>query len=131
MRQDQFEKLLTLSEKIADVVLVDANPEHWTGNGLLPKDLTKQERGDAYWCRKQAMASLSLLMRVHSLVGTVRAAGDVGPGTTPGEGAPDENEGQLDQEIAAAELEAGRLLDKAMQASRKEEFNKRAVNDKP
>ncbi len=129
MRQDQFERLLVLQEKIGDVVLVDANPENWTGNGALPKDLTKAERGDAYWCRKQAMATLSLLMRVVTLTGQLQHA-NAPPPPAAGQ-TPDESVGLLDKEIADAEAEAGKLLDRVSRAAAKGAFVARAVNDKP
>lgn len=120
MRQDQFERLLALSEKLTDVVLADVDPDNWSAAGTPPKDMTKDERGDAYWCRKNAMASTALLVRVFTLTGHVQRANAEGGGGAaeigPGEG--DETTGLLDQEIDAAERQARKLLEQAMKRER-------------
>ncbi len=67
MRKDQIERLNVLAEEIGDVFLHDASPDNWTGNGLKQSELTKDERGDAYWCRKVAIQTGSLLARVLDL----------------------------------------------------------------
>ena len=67
MREDQIIRLDELSEEIGDIFLYDANPENWTGTGIKPSDLSPQERGDAYWCRKVAIQTGSLLARVLDL----------------------------------------------------------------
>lgn len=123
MRQDQYERLSTLSEKLADVVLTDADPDGWVGNGKLPKELTQQERGDAYWCRKMAVATLSVLNRVAMLTRIVQEQSRDGVGAA----VVVEEESLLDAEINAAEKEASKLLDKLYQRQRKTEFDKRIV----
>lgn len=126
MRQDQYERLQALSERIADVVLNDADPDHWSGNGKKPNELTQQERGDAYWCRKMAAASIMLFGRVEAMIGQQQ-----GPGTTPllpPTGADDEEAdraSQLDAEITRAEKEAMRLLDDMQRSSKKAAFDAR------
>lgn len=68
MRQDQIERLRELSEKLADVVLEEADPETWPGAGQPLADITQEERGNRYWCKKNAAATFSLLERTHSLL---------------------------------------------------------------
>lgn len=121
MRQDQYEKIQNLSEKLADVVIQDIDPEGWVGKGKRPAELTKEERGDAYWCRKMAAASLSLLTRVAHLVDVVQkqsSNGQGGAGVTDGEQL-------LDEEIASAESEAERLLNRLTTQRAKASFDKR------
>jgi hypothetical protein len=118
MREDQYLRICTLSEQLADVVITDANPDNWAAAGKASRDMTRDERGDAYWSRKMAAASLSLLQRVIGLTATIQRKSAEGV-TQPG--AVDEADGLLDQEIAAAEAEASKLLDKAMQRERKAE----------
>ena len=117
MRDDQYLRLQTLSEKLADVCLFDADPDNWVGAGIAAKALTKEERGDAYWCRKVAASSLSVLGRVEHLIFDIT-----------GQWRPDDPAAQpalLDDEIRRAELEGERLLKKLHDRSRKTKFDER------
>lgn len=67
MRQDQIDRLEDLAEEITDVFIRDADPANWSASDKTPKDMTKEERGDAHWCRKLAMHTGSLLARVLDL----------------------------------------------------------------
>jgi hypothetical protein len=100
MKPEQIDKLKALSERLTDVLLFDADPENWVGVGIPASQLSREERGDAYWCRRVATASVSVLMRVESLIADVGAK-------HPAFG---DDEGDLDTEIAKAEKEAARLL---------------------
>lgn len=109
MREDQFTKLQDLHAKLVDVALQEADPEAWSGAGIAPKDLSQQDRGDRYWCKKNAVATISLAVRIDTLLGKVQ-----GFGVTPGKPADDDGEdpaaGLLDAEVNAAEREAKKLL---------------------
>lgn len=121
MRQDQFEKLQALSEKLTDVVLVEADPDNWPGSGWKPIELTKEQRGDRYWSKKNAVATLSLIGRISQLTDTIRMASNAGTGGV----AVVDSEDELDAEVAAAEKEASKLLDELQRKSKKAEFDKR------
>lgn len=111
MRDDQYLRLQALEEKLTEQFLVDGDPDNWTGQGILPKDLTKDQRGDRYWCKKNAVATIALTIRLGSLIGTVQRNGTVTPGGDEGEDGEDGRaENLLDAEIAAAEKEAQKLL---------------------
>lgn len=105
MRKDQVERLTTLRDELVETALNDADPKLWTGAGKAPADMTQEERGDAYWCRKMATATLALLTRVHGMVTThsTPTAGNAKP------------EDDLDNDIKVAEREAKALLER-MQA---------------
>lgn len=122
MRQDQFDKLQSLSEKLTDVVLVEADPDHWPGSGWKPIELTKEQRGDRYWSKKNAVATLSLIGRIHQLTAAIRMASNAGAG---GGAAVSEPEEELDAEVQAAEKEAAKLLDELQRRTKKAEFDKR------
>jgi hypothetical protein len=124
MRQDQFDKLQALEEKLTDVFLGEAEPDKWPGHTLEPGTMDQQTRGDRYWCKKNAVATLSLIQRVGGLVHTIQIGSAVPPpvGVDPQTG---EDEKQLDGEIASAEKEANRLLDQLQRRSRKTEFDQR------
>ena len=105
MREDQYQKLAELQEKLADACIDEADPELWPGAGKLSSKMTKEERGDRYWCKKNAAATLTLLNKVITL-GT---RPDLNPGQTPSPS--DDEEDELDKSIAAAEKKAeGQLL---------------------
>lgn len=124
MRQDQYEKLQALEERLTDVFINEAEPAKWPGHALEPGAMDQQTRGDRYWCKKNAVATLSLIQRVAGLVHTIQVNAATPPpaGAEPPSGDDDK---QLDGEIAAAEKEAARLLDEMQRRSRKEAFDQR------
>lgn len=109
MRPDQSERLSRLSESLTEVVLTEADPSTWTGGDTPVAQLTKDDRGDRYWCKKNAAATLALLGRVEHLLANFR---DRGP-ASPKQDEPDEGE-SLEREIARAEAEASRHLQRVM-----------------
>lgn len=124
MRQEQYERLQQLAEKLTDVFLEEANPEKWPGHGLAAGEMDQQTRGDRYWVKKNAAATLSVIMKTTSLVGVIQRSSAGGGGG--GEVLPDEQEPDgLDGEIRAAEKEAKRLLDQLGAATTKQALDKR------
>lgn len=121
MRQDQYEKLQALSERLTDVFLDEAEPEKWPGHNLEPGSMDQQTRGDRYWCKKNAVATLTLIGRVAGLTDLIQKQSNAGNGAA---GVTDE-EATLDAEINAAEKEAAKLLDQLQRRSKKGEFDKR------
>ncbi len=67
MRDDQLQMLKELSEKLADAFILEADPDNWPGAGKLPIDMTQEERGDRYWCKKDAAATATLLNKAITL----------------------------------------------------------------
>jgi hypothetical protein len=115
VRTEQFERMQSLAEKLTDVVIDEANPDEWPGKDTKLIELTRDQRGDRYWCKKNAAATLSLLTKMHSLLGIVEKR-NVDP--------PDEDEhDDLEDEIKAAEKEATKILktvqDRVYERSRK------------
>ena len=107
MRQDQYERLQALEEELTDVFLGEAKPEAWPGHGIGPGAMDKDTRGDRYWCKKNAVATLSLIQRVATLTQQIRLQSS-GEGT--GAAGVENPEAELDREVAAAEKEAKALL---------------------
>lgn len=118
MRPDQFAQLGALSEKLADVVLDEADPDGWPGAGMPIADLSKEDRGDRYWCKRNASATMSLLMKVENLI-----ADEYGEG---GRYTPRADE-EMEKEIDQAEREATRLLDKVAKAAKRKAFVERSM----
>lgn len=125
MRQDQYEKLQELTEKLTDVFLQEADPAKWPGASLESGTMDQQTRGDRYWCKKNATATLTVIMKTSNLVSLIQlrsAGGEQGGAAVEGE---KEEVDSLDAEIAAAEKEAIRLMDQAVKRAKKTAFDKK------
>lgn len=101
MREDQAKRLENLEERLVEVVIADADPTNWTGQGMLLGDMDKAVRGDAAWCRKTAALSVALTMQVRRLLADYRQPGDVPPPPYPDD---------AETAIAAAEAEAEKMI---------------------
>ncbi|EJP5180880.1 hypothetical protein NT945_002122 [Salmonella enterica] len=106
MYEDYRTRLTALSDKLTSVVIEEADPDNWSGSKKPVKELTKDERGDRYWDKKNAAASLTLLIKVHSLIG-MQSRG------TTGENVDDDDFG-LAQQVAKAEKEAAAIIERVM-----------------
>lgn len=110
MHNDYKTRLTALSDKLTDVVLEEADPDTWPGADKPLDKHTKQERGDRYWCKKNAAASLTLLVKVHSLIGMHTRGG------TPKDGdEPDDEAFRLGQRVSAAERAAQEVIERLQQ----------------
>ena len=110
MRLDQLERLRKLQERITDVFLEEAEPKTW------PKTDTKDGRGDRYWLKKNATASLAIIGRIENLLAL--RDGRVAGGPTPGE-QEKKDEANLEREIQDAEKEAAALGANVVELRRK------------
>lgn len=108
MRPDQIQRLQDLSEKLADVVLEEADPDTWPGAGIPLADMTTEDRGNRYWSKKNAAATFSLLDRTESILANAKE---------PGKSRPEEDD-DMEKQIAAKEREAAKLLDKVMKGAK-------------
>lgn len=68
MTPEQLIKLKALRRKLFDAMLFDTDPEHWVGYGKSIEQLTKQEKEEASWCRRQASSSILLWEKIDKLV---------------------------------------------------------------
>ncbi len=105
MRLDQIAKMQVLSEGLAEVVIDEADPATWPGAGKPGAELTKEERGDRYWSKKNAAATMTLLVKVMSITGMLHRTG--------GEAPTDDAAQELDAEVTQAEQQALALLERA------------------
>jgi len=117
MRQDQFEKLQELTEKLTDAFIGEADPDKWPGHGVELASMDQQTRGDRYWSKKNAAATLSVIMRTTTLIGVIQRNSVEGTGAGVSE--QDQEEDGLDAEVRSAEKEATRLLAKIQKRSGK------------
>lgn len=121
MRQDQYDKLQKLEEELTDVFLQEADPKLWPGAGATPANMDAQTRGDRYWCKKNAVATIAMMTRIGHLTGMIqRAAAGTEPDPEDGK-----EEDSLDAEVANAEKEAKKLMDQLTDPKRKATFDKK------
>lgn len=120
MRPDQYERLQTLNEELTDVLIAEADPATWPGADTPAREMTKEQRGDRYWVKKNAFATVSLIARVQGLVGAMQADSNRGAGAA----LVNEGDRLLDEEVDAAEKEAKALMARLGGAG-KAEFDKR------
>ena len=123
MRQDQYEKLQALTEKLTDTFLAEADPDAWPGKGVEIAAMDQQTRGDRYWCKKNAAATLSVIVRTTGLIGVIQHRAAAGQDAPPHEGTTEDD--SLDAEIRAAEKEAQSMLNKIQHSAAKASFDKR------
>lgn len=138
MRQDQYERLQQLEEKLLDVFFGESDPAEWPGFGKKIAAMDQQERGDLYWVKKNAAATLALTQRVGVLIGRVQMSG---AGTTQPNGQPADGEGQdaetaaatsaLDADIYKAERDAAALLKELRTGQLKNRFDLRVHGKQP
>jgi len=121
MRPDQIQRLKDLSESLADVFIVEADPTNWSGDGRLPRDMSQEERGNRHWDRKGALGTGAVLSHTLNVIKHYEDR-------KPAAGAEEETEGDLDKAIGDAERRAQAALARVMdKAKGKDEFQRRAL----
>src|SRR3546814_17566405 len=99
MREDQYTRLLDLEEKLTEQFLAEADPVNWSADGLTPKDMRQDQRGDRYWCKKNAVATHAMTIRLGSLVDAIPSRGEASPPDGEGGGAGDPRDGLLHTQV--------------------------------
>lgn len=119
MRPDQLEKLRALSERLADVFIVEADPDNWSGGGM-PSEMTQQERGDRHWDRKGAMGTGGVLKYTLDLIASA------GERRIDDDAEQAERDADLDRRIREAEKRASAAVARVLnKAKGKPEFDRR------
>lgn len=105
MRADQITQLSTIEEQLVDLFVQECKTEGWPG---MERD---KDRGDRYWHKKNALATLNIVARIQNVLRDVRR----GDGAEPGDGKRaaaetlEENGDSIERE-AAALMKAGRSV---------------------
>lgn len=107
MREDQYLKLKGLQDRLIDVFLEEGDPINWPGFGTPIKVQTKEDRGDAFWCKKSAAQTLLVAGRIGTL--TAQHEGNFGPSGDPGDDQ-ETVEANRDREVALVTREAQDLI---------------------
>lgn len=109
MSPDQLIRLESLRDKLMERAIVDADPANWAAGDKAPKDMTREERGDAKWCRGLAINTVSLAMQVQRLMLNPTAGGALVPDKMdPAE--PEAQEETIEAEVARFEEAAAQVL---------------------
>lgn len=115
LRPDQIARIQDLQERLADVFLVEADPDNWNGAGKLPTEMSREERGDRHWDRKGAMGTGAVLKYTMDIVQHSTTGGGV-----------EVSEDDLEDKIKQAEAKAKKALARVMNKSAgKDEYDKR------
>lgn len=132
MRQDQFEKIQAMNESLADVFINEVNPANWPGADQ-PIDMQDAKiRGDRYWMKKNAVATMTLMQRIAVFVGMVKR------GTLPlasefvsdDSGETGENDVSIDKEISKFEKMAAAAIKDIQENTGKENYDRRVHGGK-
>lgn len=118
MRPDQIARLQELSERLADVFIVEADPDNWSGAGKLPDQMEAAERGNRVWDRKGAMGTGGVLKYTLDLLAhqTTGAKGE--------DAMQAERDADLDAKIREAEKRASEAVNRAMKNAKGEPARK-------
>lgn len=108
MSPDQLIRLESLRDKLMERAIVDADPANWVAGDKPPKDMTRDERGDAKWCRGLAINTVSLAMQVQRLMLNPTAGGALVPDKMDQE--PEPQEETIEAEVARFEEAAAQVL---------------------
>ena len=112
MRPGQIARLQELAEELADVFINEADPENWSGAGIVPRDMTKDERGNRAWDKKGAMGTGGVLRYTLDLVGYHEGREPNSPAEQAARDA------DMDAKINDAEKRAAAAVERVMQKAK-------------
>lgn len=101
MTPKQRERLTGLLDELLDVAAVELDPRNWPGYGLRPMDMSKDERGDRFWCKKDAAATLTLINKVDSI-------------TSAHVFVSEDDEAEMARQVQAAQKQADEILERML-----------------
>ena len=102
MTPEQTEKLREIQERIADVLLQEMDPDNWAGAGVIPAEMSKEERGNRYFDKKSAATTAVIYLGNEKLLANTKEA----LGRDP------YKDDELDEKVAQATKDADKLLKK-------------------
>lgn len=68
MRPDQRARLDKIAERLVDVFEKECDDTQWPGAEIPAASMTRETRGDRYWAKKNAAATLTLVVRIQTAV---------------------------------------------------------------
>lgn len=123
MTPEQARRLAAIQDKLLDCYEREIDPDRWPGGHKTPGEMTRDERGDAYWVRKLASSTLALFHRGEMMLDRAvetkarlavlgYKAGQVGGDDDSVRNAEKLAEFDLDKDIKRYEREAERFIEK-------------------
>lgn len=100
---DQLNKLKTLSDRMVAVVITEADPDTWAGANKKLDEMSVEERGDRYWCKKNANQIITTAVKLETLIALYERKG-----ATPKEGTAED----LNSKVIQFENAAKKRLEK-------------------
>jgi len=100
-----------LADKLVLTALEEADPTRWPGHGKSVGEMEKSERGDRYWCKQNAQATIMLVKGLHGLINQRRAGQRARIGLNPTMPTDDEI---IAEQTAAAEAAAAKMVKDAL-----------------
>lgn len=110
MREDQQKRLDDLAERLAEVFIVEADPDNWSGAGMLPNQMDRDTRGNRHWDRKGAMGTGGVLRYTLDLLTHWKEKG----AQSDSDQQEMQRDADLDKRIEDAERRAERAMKRAM-----------------
>lgn len=107
MRPEQITRLAAIEEKLVDLFAEECKPDDWPGMG------TAKDRGDRYWYKKNALATLTIVGRIQTVLRDLRAGDGAAGGKAGGNAPPDPSRDEsIEEEAARLEKQGVSLLKK-------------------
>lgn len=103
MRPEQVSKLAAIEEQLIDVFIMEAEPQK------LPGMKTAQDRGDRYWFKKNALATLRLVANIQTVLREIQTGGE---GENPKKPAETDEAETREKEIERLNREGVAILDR-------------------
>lgn len=68
---NDVETLRGLVARMTEVVIQEADPSNWPGAGKAANEMDAKERGDRYWCKKNANQAITTAVKLETLLNLV------------------------------------------------------------
>lgn len=68
-QKEVTQDLCDLADRLTEIAITECDVTQWPGHGKAVSEMDKQERGDRYWAKQNATATIMLVKQLHNLVG--------------------------------------------------------------
>lgn len=111
MQKAVTQDLCDLADRLTEIAISECDVTQWPGHGKKVSEMDKQERGDRYWAKQNATATITLVKNLHTLVAQREAGQKERLAANPAAASDEEI---LEQQTAQAEREAAEAIRRAM-----------------
>ena len=105
-----------LADRLTEIAIDECDPTRWPGHGKRVGEMDKAERGDRYWSKQNAQATIMLVKQLHNLVQQRKNGQKARIGLNPTMPTDDE---VLAAQTAQAERDAAEAVKRALMKARK------------